>query len=119
VREEQMGLRISFDGLSDADANRAAAELRGLLLDVDDTVEVSIRRDNPDTQDVGATLVLLFGSGAAVAIAEGIRAFLAKRGTYITIKGVDGMEIVASGEAASRLDAPALVDAIKRNATKH
>jgi hypothetical protein len=118
----QLGVQITFEGLSSADANRAATELRRLMLErVDDDLDASIHRADVDSQDAGQVLVLLFGSSAAIAIAEGIRAFLAKRPAQrdgFTIRTADGTEIVATGDAAGKLDAPALIAALNRSHKK-
>src|SRR5882672_1940464 len=118
MRDEQLGVQITFADRPDAGANRAAAELRRLLIEqLDEHIEASIDKEDADSQDAGSTLVLLFGTSAAVAIAEGIRAFLAKRPAQrdgFRIRTIDGVEVVATGEAASKLDATALVDALNR-----
>jgi hypothetical protein len=121
VSNEAFGVKIVFQQVSAGEANRAAAEMRNALLGRADDITVSIEKDDPDSQDAGQTLVLLFGSAAAIAIAEGIKAFLAKRPAQrdgLTIKTTDGDEIVATGEAASKLDAPALVKALQRRRNK-
>ncbi len=114
----EVGVRITFDDLSRAEANRAVQELRQAIVErLGDEVAASIEKDDPDSQDAGATLVLLFGSSAGAAIAQGIRAYLARRSgdcDRITIKTADGTEIVATGEAARTLDAAALLRAVKR-----
>jgi len=116
--EQQIAIRITFDDLTRGEANRAVQDLReAILVRVGDEIGVSIERDDPDSQDLGSTLVLLFGAPAAVAIAQGVRAYLARRSDprdRITIKTNDGTEVVASGEAARNLDAAALVRAIRR-----
>lgn len=92
-----------------------------LLEHGDGDITASIEKDNEDSQDVGSVLVLLFGTSAAVTIAQGIRAFLAKRPAQrdgLTIRTTDGDEVVATGVAASKLDAPALVQALRRQRTK-
>lgn len=92
-----------------------------LLEHGDGDITASIEKDNEDSQDVGSVLVLLFGTSAAVTIAQGIRAFLAKRPAQrdgLTIRTADGDEVVATGVAASKLDAPALVQALRRQRTK-
>ena len=122
MNDNQLGVRISFGDLSLADANRSVVELRHMILELaDEDVGASIAKDDADSQDAGSTLVLLFGSFAAIAIAQGIRAFLAKRPEQrhaFTIKTADGTEIVATGDAASKLDVPALVDALNRRRPK-
>ena len=122
MSEPQLGVQIAFENLSAGEASRAAGELRALVLDHSEGgIEASLRRTSADSQSVGETLVLLFGSSAAVAIAEGIRVFLAKRPAQrdgLTIRTADGAEVIATGEAASKLDAPALVRALKAKAPK-
>lgn len=118
MSEPELGVQIVFGDLSEGEASRAAAELRALVLDADEGegVDASIVRARGDSQSVGETLVLLFGSSAAIAIAQGIRLYLAKRPAQrsgLTIKTADGAEIIATGDAASKLDAPALVRALQ------
>lgn len=109
----QIGLRITFDQLTRAEANRAVHELRhAILVRVSDGVSVAIEKDDPDSQDAGQILVLLFGASAGAAIAQAIRAYLSRRAgdrDRITIKTADGTEIVATGEAARMLDTAMLL----------
>jgi hypothetical protein len=114
----QAGVRITFDDLTRAEANRAVQELRRAVVErVGGDVVASIEKGDTDSQDAGATLVLLFGSSAGAAIAQGIRAYLARRTgdrDRITIRTADGTEVVATGEAARTLDAAALIRAVHR-----
>jgi hypothetical protein len=119
VEDRQIDIRVTFSELSRAAANRAVRELRDALVERVDkkAATVSINKDDEDSQDAGSTLALLFGSSAAVAIAQGIRAYLARRGGNhdgITIRTADETEVVATGEAARSLDAPALLRAANR-----
>lgn len=113
--EQEIAIRIQFDGLTRGEANREIQELRQVLVEqVDNDMLVSIEREDADSQDAGSTLVLLFGSSAAVAVAQGIRAYLSRRSDSrdrIMIRTKDGTEVVATGEAARTLDAAALVRA--------
>src|SRR5262245_25052969 len=108
VKKAEIGVQITFAGRRASEANRAATELRKMLLDrADGDVTALIEKDNEDSQDVGSVLVLLFGTSAAVTVAQGIRAFLAKRPAQrdgLTIRTVDGDEVIATGAAASKLD---------------
>ena len=81
---------ITFDDVSAADANRYAEELRQALLDASPDVEVHRRRDDPRTQDFGATLVLLLGTPAAVTVARAIGNWLALRRGTISIEAENG-----------------------------
>jgi hypothetical protein len=115
----EVGVRITFDDLSRAEANRAVEELRRAVVErAGDDVIASIDKDDPDSQDAGTTLVLLFNSSLAIVIAQGIRAYLARRSDErdrITITTADGTEIVATGEAARRVDAATLLRFVDRS----
>jgi hypothetical protein len=72
-------ITIQFPDVTDDLGNVYAEDLRTSLaesLDPGDWVER--RRTNPDSQDFGATLVLVLGTTAITAIAEGIRTWLAR-----------------------------------------
>jgi len=86
---------ITFDDISAAEANRYAEELRQALLDAAPDVEVHRRRDDPRTQDFGATLVLVLGTPAAGAIVTAIGNWLMLRHrASITVKRADEQIIV-------------------------
>lgn len=110
------GVLIGFEGLSRADAGRAAQELRRALVErVGHELAATIGKDDPDSQDAGSSLQLLFATAAALEIAKGIRAWLTRRSDIrdgITITTVDGLTIVAKGNAA--LDVAALAQALER-----
>ena len=63
---------ISFDDVSPTDASRYADELSNALLDASADITIQRRRDDPRTQDFGATLVLLLGTPTAVALIKTI-----------------------------------------------
>lgn len=81
---------ITFDDVSSADANRYADELREVLLDASPDVHVERKREDSSTLDFGATLVLLLGTPAAVAIARAIGNWLALRRGTISIETEKG-----------------------------
>lgn len=87
---------ISFPGASAAEANRYAAELRTALRDIDPDVKAEQQRDRPDTQDFGATLVILLGTASVTAVAKGVSAWLARHsGAKIQINA-DGSVIASN-----------------------
>ena len=93
---EQQTYTITFDGVSDADANRYASELRNVLLDATSDVEVERKRDDPRTQDFGATLLLALGTSAVPALVKAIGDWLAiHHKVGITIKTAEG-EVIAT-----------------------
>jgi hypothetical protein len=79
-------LTISFEGSLPADAAAFAQNLEAELRETDSSVTVSITKERPDTQDFGSTLVLLFGTSTALALAKAVTAFLHRNsGASITI----------------------------------
>ncbi len=70
---------LSFEGVSPAEANRYAEELREVLLDATTELVVQRKRENPLAQDLGASLVLIMGTPAFVAAVNVIGNWLQKR----------------------------------------
>jgi hypothetical protein len=70
---------LSFAGVSEAEANQYAEELREALLDASPEIDVQRQRENPLTQDLGATLVLIMGTPALIAAVKAIDNWLQKR----------------------------------------
>lgn len=88
-------LYLRFD-TSLAEANKLAEDLQ-LYLSNTQQITLSRIKDDENAQDFGATLVLVLGTPAIVAIAKGIQTWLSKRNNVtITIKTSKG-EVVASG----------------------
>jgi len=115
-QEAAVPLRLRFEGVTPAVANRLADELDKRLREITrGQLATRRRRDRDDTQDLGATveiLVALLGTPFAVAIANGIRDFIAKRGSRIVIETESG-RVVAAGDAATTIDAAALAAALQ------
>ena len=92
---------LTFDTASAADANRYAEELRQALLDASPDVEVHRQRDDPRTQDFGATLVLLLGTPAIGAVVTAIGNWLVSRNrASITVKRADEEIVVQNVTSA-------------------
>jgi hypothetical protein len=86
---------ITFDNGSVADANRWASELKEYIETVSD-VEVKQQQDNPYSQDLGTTVVLIFGTPAVLAVAKALGNWLMRhREVSITIKTPEG-EVVGT-----------------------
>jgi len=66
VAQDQLKYILKVSAASPADAGRYALELRSMLLRSVPDIRVELRRDNPYTQDLGHTLVLLLGTPAVV-----------------------------------------------------
>jgi hypothetical protein len=106
---------IRFQDLSPAAAGQAAEELqRNLLRSARGMTTIDLRKDRPDTQDFGATLVLALGTPAALAIAKGIHDFISKHGHRVTITTEHG-EIIATGDGAKNIDVAQTVKALEQS----
>jgi hypothetical protein len=114
----QIGIRVTFDGADPAQSNRTVQELCDALREtVGPGLGSAIEKEDTDTQDTGSTLALVFSSTATLAVAQGIRAYLARRSDRahtIKITTADGTEVIATGDAARSLDAAALIRATRR-----
>jgi hypothetical protein len=101
---------ITFPASSTAEANRHAAGLSNSLKDLDRSVIVSQQRDRQDTQDFGATVVLILGTASVTSLARGIAGWLKRTGTVIEIsrggtvlaKNIDSADMARIVEALSR-----------------
>jgi hypothetical protein len=105
---------ISFENLSVAEANKAALSLESALLDLGlPDVKVQLQKASGNTQDFGATLVLVLGTGASVALAKGIADWLHRRADAASIIIVEMGEnrVIAKGPAAQGFDAAAVARA--------
>ncbi len=92
---DQQTYIVTFEGVSPADAQLYAAELRDVLLDADPDISVQRKRDNPHAQDFGATLVLLLGTPAVVAMVTAVGNWLKLRNNAsLTWKTAEGQMIV-------------------------
>ncbi len=103
-RTDERVLLIRFDNMSTADANRAADELRRQLRGAMGS-EVSIDRvkENQETQDFGGTLAIVLGTPFALALAKGVRDYIAKRGCRVVLETPEG-RVIATGDAAANID---------------
>jgi len=76
---DKAGITIHFPDVTPDLGNIYAEDLRASL---EETLEaggrVERRRTNSESQDFGATVVLLLGTSAVTAIAQGIRTWLAR-----------------------------------------
>jgi hypothetical protein len=111
---EELEIEISFEDTTPAKRNQAASDLRRAVEHrAGNDVAIRVEKDDPSTQDMGATLVLLFGTGAAIAIAEGLKAYLAKAGSSIAIR-TRGGEVFLQGDAVKGMDVAAIVAELKK-----
>jgi hypothetical protein len=80
-------LEISFDNCSPAEAALLVQRLEADLRDTDPTGTFDRKKERTDTQDFGTTLILIFGTPVAIALAKSLGIFLQRNsGSSITIK---------------------------------
>ena len=82
--------RIVFNlsGLSDRDKEQASHELARVIQESDPTAQVERQQEKAQAQDLGSTVVLVLGTGAALQVAQGIRNWMGRwRSAEITISG--------------------------------
>ena len=103
-------LKISFDGVSPAEALMFSQDLEQRLREGAPAVQIEREKTNP-SQDFGATLVLLFGTPVAIALAKAVSNYLARNsGASITItesgevigKNLDSKDAARIAEAFGR-----------------
>lgn len=107
---DQQTFTIRFEDISLDEAGKKAIALRRDLLDASPDVRVEIEKDDPSNQDFGATLILVLGTPAILAIAKGIANYLSRDRAKITIEangkiiaeGVSGDDAARIAEAMSQ-----------------
>lgn len=77
--------KIAFADVDKGTANEFAGELAEFLTDELPGASVTRQRDDPLTQDFGATLAVILGSAAVTALAKGIAAWLARRHEAVVV----------------------------------
>ncbi len=85
--DENLELKISFDGVDPRKSSQLAADLEGFLLTEGYAVKPKRERISQDNMDLGTILTIILQSGAITAIAIGIQKWLSRpdRGT-ITVE---------------------------------
>ena len=76
---DQQTYLITFEGVSPADAQRYAEELRNPKLHAVPDMTIQRSRQNPSTHDFGATLVLTLGTPAVLAVVKAVGDWLKLR----------------------------------------
>lgn len=102
-----------FEGLSAAEAGQQAQMLRDALLASSPDVSATVVRSDEEAMDLGATLILLLGTPALIAVAKGIGAYLARERPATLIIEKDGV-VVFKGNSS---DAAKIAQALQKPAT--
>jgi hypothetical protein len=105
---------ISFPNISLSEANVFAQTLADDLRDSAEELTVEIRKESQETQDFGATLVLILGTAAATKVAAGISKWIARHsGARVLLKKKDGTELLI--ENADSASAAKIAAALNRH----
>jgi hypothetical protein len=92
---DEQTLEIAFDSCDPADAGRLATALEEDLREIHGSTKISLKKERPDAQDFGSTLVLVFGTPVAIALAGAISTFL-QRNSGARIRISKSGEVIAS-----------------------
>jgi hypothetical protein len=104
---------VRFEGMSYADANRAAAELQSMIQrSAQPGITADVIKDREDTQDFGATLLLVLGTEAVITLSKAIYNYVSKRGDKVVIETADG-RVLATGSGAANIDVADTVTAMR------
>lgn len=87
-------LEISFEGTLASEASMLAADLEHDLRYAAPEAEITLQKSNPNAQDFGSTLVLVFGTPVAILLAKAVAAFLARNSGATIVITKDG-DVVA------------------------
>ena len=80
---------VTFEDVPVSESGQNIAALRDQLLEDCPGLQADIRKDDPTTQDFGATLILL-GAPAIVALAKGLSNYLSRRPNGTLVLKRDG-----------------------------
>ncbi len=87
---------VTFEGLDGYQANVAAQSLKDALTVLGKSdLNVTTRKERTNAQDFGATLVLVFGTPVAIALAKGIADWIRQRpDTKVSIRDKNGKKVL-------------------------
>lgn len=115
---QQQTFKITFDKATGSHANQMADELMSAInrsaavFGVSRDIKMKIEKERDDTLDFGATIVVILGTPAAIALAKGLHDFISKLGDRVTITTESGT-VVATGAAAANIDIAKTVEMLR------
>jgi hypothetical protein len=103
---------VEFPEVSTAEANQLASELAERIAEATSFgVRPHIEKANQQSQDFGTIVTIALASPVVLAVAQGIRDFIAKSNASIVLRTPNG-EIWLRGGAAANADAGAIARAL-------
>jgi hypothetical protein len=106
----QLTCELRFEGVDVSEAGIRAKILGDEIRYAGDVDSIEVKKDDPTAMDFGATLILVLGTPAVIALAKGIQAFLVRVGGTVTItsdggivtQGISGSDVAAIAAALSK-----------------
>jgi hypothetical protein len=89
---------LTFPTATTADANVYAKQLEQVLREAHEDVAVEQSKPDKSTMDFGATLVLVLGAPATVAVARALRAWIQRNNATIMIETPKGKMSVTNAD---------------------
>ena len=112
-KNQNFRIIVRVEESSSAASNQSANDLEDIVRRVTSgRVEIKRVRESNQTQDFGATLAVILGTPAAIALAKGVHQFIAKRGSRVVIETEAG-KVIATGDAASNIDVAATIEKLR------
>ena len=106
-------LEIGFPNASASDAGRMAEDLAGYVRQQAPEAKAELRQSDPNAMDLGATVALVLGTPALVALARGLADWIKRQGDPdIVIKTKKG-EIVVRGPLDAAAKRQVILSAIE------
>jgi hypothetical protein len=105
-------LHVTFLNLTPAEASAQANMLRRRILELSDQqVECEVRKSSTTSMDFGSTLVLVFGTPAAIAVAKGLYEALKRLSNAVHIETPEG-RVLTFGDGTSNINVDAVIKAL-------
>src|SRR5690349_10653483 len=96
---------LSFEGVSEREANELAASLRQALLDADPSVVAETERTNSGHMDLGSVLSVVLAAPASMIVARAFLRWAARNNqAHVTLHTKDGVLIARNLESKDVAD---------------
>jgi len=107
-------IHVAFENVSAAEANRLADSLKKRFLELtDQQIQANTIKSSQSTMDFGTTLVLVFGTPAAIAVAKGLYEALKRLPNIVVVKTREGT-VIASGDGAANMSVHEVLNSIQK-----
>lgn len=106
---------VKFENVDQAQSQTLAADLQEIILNQSPDIDVKRIRDDQTTQDFGATLAIVLGAPAVVALVKGLTNWLTSHDSVsITIRKRNNGEAELIAENISRKDVDTLLQKFEK-----